>query len=113
MQIEVEHRGNETHFTLVGRLDAEAGPGVYLRFQRELFRGRTEFVFHLDRVELVDSSGLGVLVRCYKESRARGGSLTLQNVPDAIGRILQFTRLDTIFSILDEAADPANDRRAA
>jgi anti-anti-sigma factor len=100
MQIAVEMRDPRTVLSLAGDLDAEAGPGVYLTFQRELSRGRTQFTFDLDRVGLVDSAGLGVLVRCYRDARLRGGTVHLDRVPPPIARILEFTRLDTILPVL-------------
>lgn len=112
MKIEVEQRHTWTVFDLDGNLDAEAGPGVYLRFQRELFSGKAHFVFDLDGVSLVDSAGLGVLVRCYKDARARGGWMALQAVPEPIERILEFTRLNTIFPITDQLPQASADGEA-
>jgi anti-sigma B factor antagonist len=107
MKIAVHQTKTWITFVLSGHLDTEAGPGVYLRFQRELSRGHSEFVFDLGRVERVDSAGLGVLVRCYKDARSRGGMMVLQDVPEPIERILEFTRLNTIFPITDGSAEAA------
>ena len=112
MKIAVEEKHSWTVFDLDGNLDADAGPGVYLRFQRELFSGKAHFVFDLGRVELVDSAGLGVLVRCYKDARARGGLMALQAVPEPIERILEFTRLNTIFPITDQVPEAPADGEA-
>jgi anti-sigma B factor antagonist len=97
MQIVVENRSPWIVMTLDGNLDAEAGPGVYLRFQRELYEGWTHFIFDLRGVRSVDSAGLGMLVRCYRDARGRGGEVHLRQVPDPIERVLEFTRLNTIF----------------
>jgi len=115
MNIAVHNKDTWTVFTLDGDLDADAGPGVYLQFQRELTHGRSQFLFNLDGVGLVDSAGLGVLVRCYRDARVRGGMVCLLKVPEAIERILEFTKLNTIFPITDElpALDPGGDARAA
>jgi anti-sigma B factor antagonist len=115
MKIAVKNVDPWTVLELDGALDAEAGPGVYLQFQRVLSRGQTHFLFDLDRVNLVDSAGLGVLVRCYRDVRARGGMVGLLKVPDSIGRILEFTRLNTILQVSDEipAAGSTDEQRAA
>jgi len=97
MQIAVERHTPWTVLSLDGVLDVEASPGVYLSFQRYLLRGETHFLFDLGEVSRVDTSGLGVLVRCYKDARSRGGEVGLHSVPDRIGRVLEFTRLDAIF----------------
>ncbi len=96
MHIGIEYRTPWTVLRLTGNLDADAGPNVYQQFQSELLRGGTRFLFALDGVETVDSTGLGVLVRCYRDAKGRGGELRLSNVPPSIGRILEFTRLDSI-----------------
>lgn len=111
MKIAVKDIEPWTVLELDGDLDAEAGPGVYLQFQRVLSRGQTNFLFDLDRVHLVDSAGLGVLVRCYRDVRARGGMVGLLKVPDPIERILEFTRLNTILQITEDV--PSGDQRKA
>ena len=99
MQISVDTTHDTTRISLAGDLDRETGPGVYLTFQRELSRGVTQFVFDLSGVHLVDSAGLGVFVRCYRDVRMRGGLVVLERVPEPIRHVLEFTRLDTILPI--------------
>jgi anti-anti-sigma factor len=101
MQIAVDTAQETTRIFLTGDLDRETGPGVYLAFQRELSRGTTQFVFDLSRVHLVDSAGLGVFVRCYRDARMRGGLVVLERVPEPIRHVLEFTRLDTILPIAE------------
>jgi anti-anti-sigma factor len=101
MQIAVDTAQETTRIFLTGDLDRETGPGVYLAFQRELSRGTTQFVFDLSRVHLVDSAGLGVFVRCYRDARMRGGLVVLDRVPEPIRHVLEFTRLDTILPIAE------------
>ncbi len=105
MKIAVDRQEPWTVLALDGDLDLDTGPGVYLQFQRELLQGRTHFVIDMDGVGLVDSSGLGVLVRCYRDARSRGGEVALRQVQEPIERILEFTRLDAIFRILPPGAE--------
>jgi anti-anti-sigma factor len=105
MKIAVHRREPWTVLALEGDLDLDSGPGVYLQFQRELLQGHTQFVIDMGGVDIVDSSGLGVLVRCYRDARSRGGEVALQEVREPVRRILEFTRLDSIFRILPLAAD--------
>jgi anti-anti-sigma factor len=108
MDIAVEHKKPWIVLTLAGDLDIEAAPGVYLTFQRELLHGRTNFLVDLEKVSFVDTSGLGVLVRCYKEAMGRGGEVGLRRVPESIERILEFTRLDEIFRTTREDLPPGD-----
>ncbi len=43
MKIEVERRQDWTILTLQGDLDMDAGPAVYLQFERELLQGQRIF----------------------------------------------------------------------
>jgi anti-sigma B factor antagonist len=104
MPITVQADDSRTVLSLSGDLDRETGPGVYLTFQRELSRGAIHFIFDLHRVDLMDSAGLGVLVRCYRDARMRGGLVVLERVPEPIRHLLEFTRLDTILLIAGEPA---------
>jgi anti-anti-sigma factor len=108
MQIGVEQRGPWTVIGLNGELDGEASPSVYLRFQRELVHGRNHVLFDLSQVGFVDSKGLGMLVRCFKDARSRGGDVGLQRVPAPIERVLEFTRLDSIFAICGDDPPPVH-----
>lgn len=101
MHIAIDTGADSTRISLAGDLDRETGPGVYLAFQRELSRGATQFVFDVSRVHLVDSAGLGVFVRCYRDARMRGGLVVLERVPEPIRHVLEFTRLDTILPIAE------------
>ena len=101
MQIAVESEETGTVFFLSGDLDRDTGPGVHLAFQRELSRGARRCVFDLSRVDMVDSAGLGVLVRCYRDARMRGAWVMLERVPEPIRHVLEFTRLDTILPIAE------------
>ena len=107
MEIEFEKKGPWTMASMSGDLTAEAGPNLYLRFHRELLSGATNFLFDLSRVEFMDSKGLAVVVRCYKDAKARGGEVSLCSVPASIQKVLEFTTLDNIFRVGDADMLPA------
>jgi anti-anti-sigma factor len=60
-----------------------------------------DVVLQLDRLEFVDSSGLGALMRLVQAARAKGGDLKLSGVPDRVHKILQLTHLNSHFEIYD------------
>jgi|SRR5208283_2584945 len=58
-----------------------------------------DVVLQLDKVEFVDSSGLGALVRLTQAARSKGGDLKLSGVPAKIQKVLQLTSLLSQFEI--------------
>lgn len=56
-------------------------------------------VVDLSNVELMNSSGLGMLVSGLTSMRKYGGTLKLAIVPNKIEHLLKITRLDTVFEL--------------
>jgi anti-anti-sigma factor len=62
-----------------------------------LLHSRRSIVLNLSEVGFVDSSGLGTMVRALANTRQARGELKLCNVPEAVRKILDMTRLTTVF----------------
>jgi anti-sigma B factor antagonist len=62
-----------------------------------LLRTRCRIVLHLAEVGFVDSSGLGTMVRALTSARQARGDLKLCNVPEHMRKVLDLTRLTTVF----------------
>ena len=58
---------------------------------------RRSIVLHLGEVGFIDSSGLGTMVRALTNTRQARGDLKLCNVPDPVRKVLDMTRLTTMF----------------
>lgn len=70
------------------------------------FRGFTRLVLHVNEVDRLDSTGMGLLVRYAARARRRGGDLRLAAPPPFVANLLVVTRLSTILQIYptEEAA---------
>jgi anti-anti-sigma factor len=66
-----------------------------------LLRDRRALVLHLGDVGFVDSSGIGTMVRALSSARQVRGDLKLCNVPDPIRKVLEMTRLTSVFESHD------------
>jgi anti-sigma B factor antagonist len=64
-----------------------------------------EVVLHLERVEFMDSSGLGALVRLVAAARANGSDLKLCAIPKQVRKTLEVTNLLSLFKIYDSEAE--------
>ena len=62
-----------------------------------LLRDRRSIVLDLGEVGFVDSSGLGTMVRALTNTRQAHGDLKLCNVPEFVRKVLEMSRLNTVF----------------
>ena len=81
---------------LVGRLDGRAAAAVREALHAELAAGRRRVVVDLDGVELLDITGLGVLVGAHRRAEKQGTELVLRNAPPRIARLLSRIRLHRV-----------------
>jgi anti-sigma B factor antagonist len=71
-----------------------------------LAAGKTRLVLNLKKVDYVDSSGAGTLVRCYSAAKQAGGDLRLAQPTDRFLKVLDLTHLTKVLPIFaseDEA----------
>jgi anti-sigma B factor antagonist len=64
-----------------------------------LLQERRSILLHLGDVGFVDSSGLGTMVRAHASTRQVRGDLKLCNVPDHLRKVLEMTRLTSVFDL--------------
>jgi anti-sigma B factor antagonist len=60
-----------------------------------------DVVLQLDRVEFIDSSGLGAMMRLVKAAREKHGDLKLSSVPPKVRKVLELTHLLKEFETYD------------
>ena len=69
--------------------------------RRSLDEGDRRFVLNLRDVTYMDSAGLGQLVRAYTTVINAGGNLRLLLPGPRVRRLLEITKLDSVFTILE------------
>jgi anti-sigma B factor antagonist len=84
------------------RADASIAPDARADLQGVIDEGRFRLVFDLSEVELVDSSGLSVLVTAVKKARGAGGDVALVRLTDSVRSLIERTHLQSAFSIFDD-----------
>jgi anti-anti-sigma factor len=60
---------------------------------------RRTVILDLARVTIVDAHGLGVLLEIREQTMSKGGRFKLMNVSFPMSKVLQITRLDSVFEI--------------
>lgn len=84
-----------------GRLDAEHAELLKNEFRKLLSPG-TRMVMDLEKLDYLDSTGLGALVFCLKNCNERGGKLKLASLGEKPRMIFEITRAYRIFDIYDD-----------
>ena len=64
--------------------------------------GHRNFLLNLGGVDLIDSSGIGTLVRSFTSIRRSGGQLKLVKLSNFVHRVFSITGLITVFDIFDD-----------
>ena len=89
------------------RLDASFAQKFFNSMRSFIQKGHTDIVLELSRVQFVDSTGLGAIVRCLKEINSRG-HLVLCGVNENVLSLLRMTHLDAVFLRSDNVASALN-----
>lgn len=86
-----------------GEIDVYTAPKLRDRITELVADGVYHLVVDLEKVEFLDSTGLGVLVGGLKKVRAHGGSLQLVCTQERLLKIFRITGLSKVFVIHDSA----------
>jgi len=106
MQIAERTVGDITILDLRGRLVAADGDELLRDTVDGLVqRGIRQVLLNMQDVPYIDSGGLGVLVAKFTTLRRRDGHLKLCNLGPRATRVLEITRLLTVFEAFPSEAD--------
>jgi anti-sigma B factor antagonist len=108
-------QGDPAVVVVTGPLDERTAPRLRARVVELLAEGRHHVVVDLDRVVVVDSTGLGVLIGAARRLQTSGGSLRLvcssQRVLGTLA-VVGLTRILPVYASLAAAvADPGSGAR--
>jgi anti-anti-sigma factor len=97
MRIEVVRPG--CLLALHGRLSGTSVGDVRTALADAIEIGVDDIVIDMSGVELMDATGLGVLVGSHRRAERMGRRLVLHNVPQRIDRLLLATRLHRVLCV--------------
>jgi anti-sigma B factor antagonist len=101
MELSLATRAIAEHTVLEvgGEVDVYTAPRLRERLVELIDGGAHHIVVDLNRVDFLDSTGLGVLVGALKRVKAHDGSLSLVCTQDKILKIFKITGLTKVFPI--------------
>jgi anti-sigma B factor antagonist len=97
--IDLTNHDDVSTVRIAGMLDATTARELGASFDKLVEERRTRIVIDLAGLELIDSSGVAVLVALYKRVRADGGQVQVINVRNQPLAIFKLLRMDKVFSI--------------
>jgi anti-sigma B factor antagonist len=100
-------RGSITVLTVEGEVDIATAPKLREKLVELAAGGATRVVVDLEKVEFLDSTGLGVLIGGMKRLRSTDGDLTLVCTQPRILKVFEITGLNRAFAIHDSVDQAA------
>lgn len=105
MPSSVRKQGNVAIVELEGKLAIGAPVDDFRSTWSDcLSTGCKDIVVILARVPMVDSSGIGSLIRCHSAVSAAGGRLKVVGINDTVRQAFKVTRLDRVFDLHETEA---------
>ncbi|MEU4555344.1 anti-anti-sigma factor [Micromonospora violae] len=96
----IDHVDDVTVVAAAGDVDLDTGDTLRTALRHAADMGG-HVVVDLSRVHLIDSTGLGLLVRAHREARERGATLCLAAPSRFVRTVLHTMRLDGAFPLFD------------
>jgi anti-sigma B factor antagonist len=103
MELTTREDGDITILTVTGDLIIGEPETTFKKaITRLLEEGRVNLLVDLSAVGFLDSSGLGALVRALTLAQKEGGSAKLLHAGPQVRKLLQMTKLDSVFEIHED-----------
>jgi anti-sigma B factor antagonist len=104
LSVDVREAGDATVVRAVGDLDLAGSPRLAARLNEVIWRSHGAVVIELD-VEMVDSTGLAVLLNALRRLDRQGRRLQIVSTSPSVRRTLQLTRVARELRIADRVDD--------
>jgi len=101
LDLETSAHGNTSVISLRGEIDVYTAPRLRQALIDLVSGGATDIVVDMDKVDFLDSTGLGVLVGGLKRVKSNDGDLRLVVTQDRIMKIFDITGLSKVFPMYD------------
>ena len=101
LSLSTRTEGDRTIVEVGGEIDVYTAPKLREALVELVNAGRYQIIVDVERVDFLDSTGLGVLVGGLKRVRAHEGSLRLVCTQERILKIFRITGLTKVFAIHD------------
>ena len=113
IETSLRHQGDIPVLDVVGEIDIYTTPQFKEAVSAAIGENNPAIIINMTQVTYMDSSGFGTLLSATKRLKPIDGALYLTGCNDAIQRMLQITRLNTIFGVYASEDEALAAARAA
>lgn len=100
LKFSTQRDGETLTLKLSGKFNTTAADAMKIKILSTL-DGAKKFIFDLNGLEYISSSGLKILVAALKKIRAQGGDMTIKNVGAQVREVFTMTGFAQIFNVED------------
>jgi anti-sigma B factor antagonist len=103
---QVRKSGQTAILVVEGKLSIGAAVDEFRdRWSEAVAAGAHDIVLDLSRVPIIDSSGIGSMIKCHSVVSKNGGKLKLVGAHEIVRQAFKMTRLDSVFEFYDKESD--------
>ncbi|CQR48262.1 Anti-sigma-B factor antagonist [Paraliobacillus sp. PM-2] len=99
LDVELVEKGTTLHLLLTGEIDAYTAPKLKEQLLPLTRKTGMEIIVDLEKVNYMDSTGLGVFISALKSTKEYDSELKLVQLQDRVRRLFEITSLDSIITI--------------
>lgn len=96
--------GNIVIVDLQGRMAMGEVEEFRAKWSEAMATGSKQLIINLSRVTMMDSSGIGTMIRCHSAMTAAGGTIRVVGANTTVRQAFKVTRLDKVFAFYDDEA---------
>ena len=109
MNIEITKHDDAVVASPVGEIDLARSPSLRNHLAEIFAKKPARLIIDLAQVPYMDSSGVATLVEALQLSRSNDCTLILAGMQDRVHSVFEIARLDTVFTIVADAATAIRD----
>jgi anti-sigma B factor antagonist len=108
LKVTTRSQGDHTVMSVAGEIDLYTAPRLHSELMSALpADGQVRLVVDMSKVDFCDSTGMNVLLAAHRRAKEHGGDLQLAGPRSATRKVLQVTGLESVFTVIDSAAELA------
>lgn len=102
MPFQMRREGDTAVIVLNGRISlGEPVEDFRALWTKAVAEGAKDFVVNVTEVTMMDSSGIGTMIRCHSAVAHAGGKLRIAGASPTVRQAFKITRLDKVFEFHD------------